>query len=150
MATALLTASAGPALACVAAPQPKLAVAPLTLETARGRYDFMVEQAVTQNEKACGLMQRPRLARDEGMLFRRDPPGPAFFWMKNTPEPLDMLFIDEAGVVAHIAAHTTPYSTNVYGTEAKIAAVLELQAGMAARLSIRIGDRVRHAWFKGG
>lgn len=132
---------------CPSAPQPTLPTGPLAIETLRGVFKFTVEQATTGRQRACGLMFRPRLARDAGMLFKQTSPGPAFFWMKNTPQPLDMLFIDEAGVIIHIAEHTTPYSTNVYGTNDRVAAVLELAAGAAHRFAIEIGDPVRHKWF---
>ena len=144
----LQPAIGAPAAACSYAPQPPLPTAPLKIETARGVYAFAVELAVTQDQRACGLMHRPRLARDAGMLFKQDPPGPAFFWMKNTPQPLDMLFIGQDGRILHIARHTTPYSTQSYGTEKTVAAVLELAAGMTTRIAAAPGDRVRHAWFE--
>ncbi len=136
------------AAACSFAPQPPLPTAPLTIETARGDQVFTVELAVTADQRACGLMRRPRLARDAGMLFKEATPGPAYFWMKNTPEPLDMLFIGVDGRVLHIAKHTTPYSTDAYGTDQEVAAVLEVAAGVATMIAAEVGDRVRHAWFE--
>jgi len=148
LATALAFAWPGLADACARAPQPQLKTSPLTIETLRGTHRFDVELAVKPEEKRCGLMRRPRLTRDAGMLFRNDPPGPSFFWMKNTPQPLDMLFIDGAGRVVHVAEHTTPYSTGAYGTEETVAAILELRAGSAARMALELGDRVDHPWFR--
>ena len=136
------------AAACKNPPQPELPKSTLTLETQRGRHAFTVEMATTPEQTACGLMRRPRLDRDQGMLFKQSPPGPAFFWMKNTPQPLDMLFLDETGRVIHVAEFTTPYSRSVYGTERPTAAVLEVKAGTAARLAVAHGDRVEHRWFK--
>ena len=133
---------------CPDPPQSQLATGPLAIETARGRFDITVELATTQTERACGLMKRPRLERDAGMLFRQPSVGPAYFWMKNTPQPLDIIFLDAAGRVLHWAEFTTPYSTNVYGIDGPVAAVLELRAGMAARLSLQLGDRVEHDWFR--
>ncbi len=146
LATVTLGASNG--AACSKAPQAQLATTPLVIETLRGANAFTVEVATSDDQKACGLMKRARMARNAGMLFRNDPPGPAYFWMKNTPQPLDMLFLDAAGRVIQIAEHTTPYSTDAHGTAGPVAAVLEVQAGTAARLAIENGDRVRHAWFK--
>lgn len=148
IATTLLFGSAAHAAACQKAPQPKLPTAPLVIETLRGEHAFIVEMATTEPQLACGLMRRPRLARNAGMLFRKDPPGPAYFWMKNTPQPLDMLFLDREGRIVHIAEHTTPYSTYAYGTRAEVAAVLELGAGAVVRLAAELGDRVRHRWFR--
>ena len=136
------------AWACENPPQPKLPTASLEIETARGAFPFTVELAVSEQEKACGLMLRPRLRRDQGMLFKNDPPGAAYFWMKNTPHPLDMIFVDPTGHVLHVAKFTTPYTTNTYGIDAEVAGILELAAGGAARFAIRVGDRVRHPWFE--
>jgi len=147
-AAAWLALAGAAATACPNAPQPRLPTAPLSVETARGVHAFTVEQATTSAQTECGLMRRPRLARDEGMLFRQRRPGPAHFWMKDTPQPLDMLFLDREGRIVHMETFTTPYSTTVYGSNAEIAAVLEVAAGTAARLSAQVGDRVSHAWFK--
>jgi uncharacterized membrane protein (UPF0127 family) len=104
--------------------------------------------AVEEQERACGLMQRPRLDPSSGMLFKQRKIEPAWFWMKNTPEPLDMLFLDKDGRVLKIEKQTIPFTTNVYGTSENVAAVLEVLAGTAARLSIKPGDRVIHYWFE--
>jgi uncharacterized membrane protein (UPF0127 family) len=133
---------------CKVAPQPKLRSTPLEIETSRGKHKLMVELAVEEQERACGLMQRPRLDPSSGMLFKQRTIGPAWFWMKNTPEPLDMLFLDTDGRVLKIEKQTIPFTTNVYGTSENVAAVLEVLAGTAARLSIEPGDRVIHYWFE--
>lgn len=133
---------------CPNPPQPQLATSPIVIETARGRFDITVELATSATERACGFMKRPRLGSDAGMLFRQPSIGPAYFWMKNTPQPLDIIFLDAAGLVLHWAEFTTPYSTNVYGIDGPVAAVLELRAGMSARLSLQLGDRVEHRWFR--
>lgn len=145
---AAILLSIAPAYACESPPQPRLKTETLTLETLRGVSEFTVELAVTPEEKACGLMKRPRMAAFEGMLFRQNPPGPAYFWMKNTPAPLDMIFIDAEGRVIHVIEHTIPYSTTARGTDLPTTGILELRAGMANRLTIERGDIVTHRWFK--
>ena len=69
--------------------------------------------------------------------------------MKNTPLPLDMLFIDEMGVIVQIAADTVPYSETPIPSEQPIRAVLELNAGTAKRLGIATGAKIRHPIFAG-
>lgn len=140
--------SSAPATACKNPPQPKLETGKLTVQTLRGTAEFTVEQAVTAEEKACGLMKRPRLGPFEGMLFRQTPPAPAYFWMKNTPAPLDMIFLDRAGRVIHVVEHAVPYSTTARGTDLPTAGILELRAGSASRLALEIGDLVQHPWFQ--
>lgn len=133
---------------CQQPPQPRLATSSLVIETLRGITEFTVELAVTTKQKECGLMRRPRLKPFQGMLFQQSPPAQAYFWMKNTPAPLDMVFIDESGRVIHIVEHATPYSTTARGTDLPTAGILELSAGTANRLAIELGDQVTHAWFK--
>lgn len=87
-------------------------------------------------------MNRRALAPDAGMLFPFDPPRPASFWMRNTPLPLDMIFIRPDGSIARVAANAVPLSEEQIGVEEAVTAVLELRGGRAAELGISEGDRV--------
>jgi uncharacterized membrane protein (UPF0127 family) len=117
---------------------------PVVIETRSGPVKFSVELALTPADRATGLMNRQSMAATHGMLFRFDQTRQVLMWMKNTPLPLDMVFINEAGFVAGIAAQTTPFSETVIPSPGPVRYVLELNAGTAARHGIRAGDRVRH------
>ena len=117
---------------------------PLSIETATGSHDYLVEVARTAEEQARGLMFRQKMAPDRGMIFPHDPPRPAAFWMKDTYLPLDMIFITADGRVESVAADTVPLSTQSYRSQGPVAAVLELNAGEAARMGLRPGDRVSY------
>lgn len=117
---------------------------PLVIETQSGEVEFSVELALTPDDRATGLMNRESMPPDHGMLFRFDQTRPVLMWMKNTPLPLDMLFIDETGTLVGIAPDTTPFSENIIASPGPVRYVLELNAGTAARLGITAGDRVRH------
>ncbi len=54
---------------------------------------FTVEVAETPETQRGGLMERPALAPNAGMLFLFPDVAPRAFWMLNTLIPLDMLFI---------------------------------------------------------
>ena len=121
---------------------------PLVIETANGRLAFKVEVADTAERRMLGLMHRPSLPADAGMLFDFKTDQPVSMWMKNTRIPLDMLFIERDGRIANIAERTVPFSLASVSSKGAVHAVLELNGGTAARLGIKPGDRVIHPIFK--
>jgi uncharacterized membrane protein (UPF0127 family) len=121
--------------------------APLTIVTAGGPHKFTVELATTPAQMEQGLMFRPSLAPDAGMLFDYQAPSMAMMWMKNTLIPLDMLFVDAAGRIVNIHERAVPGSLATISAAAPARAVIELNGGTAARLGIRPGDRVMFPIF---
>lgn len=122
----------------------------LVVVSARGRSNFSVELALNEAQRVQGLQGRRRLAAGTGMLFDFQGTGPVMMWMKDTFVPLDMLFIDSRGRIVNIAEHTVPLSLTAIRSAGPVRAVLELNAGTAARLGIRPGDRVLHSVFGTG
>ena len=123
----------------------------LAIETARGeRHRFRVEFAATHAQRAQGLMYRPSLAPDAGMLFDYGRETLVAMWMKNTFIPLDILFIAANGVIVNIAERTVPGSLASISSAGPVRAVLEINGGAAERLEIKPGDRVVHPIFRGG
>ncbi len=127
-----------------AAAEPGAALAPLSIETAKGPVRFQVEVARTQDEQARGLMYRTSLPDHGGMIFPMRPPREASFWMKNTLIPLDMIFIRADGTIARIAANTVPQDLSPVSSGEPVAAVLEIVGGGAEQYGIAEGDKV--AW----
>ena len=120
----------------------------VTVESAGGAHRFNVEVARTTKEQADGLMYRTDIPQDGGMLFAPYPAGggaprAASFWMKNTPSPLDILFIRPDGTVATLAENTIPFSEAPVSSREPVSAVLEIRGGRAAELGIAEGDKVR-------
>jgi hypothetical protein len=132
----------------VAAEETQGALESLSIVTASGRHDFSVEVMRTDAGRERGLMFRRYLPRDRGMLFDFGVEQPIMMWMKNTYLPLDMIFIARTGRVIGIAADTEPLSETIIRSEAPAYAVLEVNAGTAARIGLKIGDRVRHPMFQ--
>ena len=123
----------------------------LSIETADGqRHRLEVELALTGEQHAQGLMFRRSLAEDAGMLFLYSGAGMLSMWMKNTPVPLDMIFIAPDGRIVDIAERTVPYSLETVSSRFAASAVLEVNGGTVARLGIRPGDRVLHRAFGSG
>ena len=120
----------------------------VTISGAGGKHAFTVEQAKTAAAQEQGLMYRTDIPADGGMLFYPYPPEgsaprAATFWMKNTPSPLDILFIRPDGTIARIAEQSPPFSQAPIPSGEPVAAVLELRGGRALDLDISAGDTVR-------
>ena len=101
-----------------------------------------VEIANTPMAREHGLMYRNDLGTDAGMLFLFPREEPLQFWMKNTPLPLDMIFIDTSRTIVGIVADTRPFSTQGRGVGKPSRYVLEVHAGFCASHGIAAGDKV--------
>ena len=119
----------------------------LVLVAGTERHDFTVEVATTDAQQRRGLMYRTQLALDAGMLFDYVKPRHISMWMKNTLISLDMIFISNDGRIVSIAEHTEPFSLAVINSGGLAQAVLEVNAGTAARLGLKAGDWVEHDVF---
>lgn len=103
-----------------------------------------LEVARTREQQALGLMYRPELPDNRGMLFPFAYPRVVTFWMKNVPVPLDMVFLldgDVKAIAASVPPCTTP-SCPVYGPNEPVNQVIELRSGRAAELGLQVGDRL--------
>ena len=103
---------------------------------------FKVLIAESNKERRQGLMHIEAMENDEGMLFIFDPGRNVSMWMRNTPMPLDMIFINKEGRIINIAKNTTPYSTKGISSGGIINWVLEINGGLSDRMNIKNGDLV--------
>ncbi len=109
--------------------------------------DRTIKLEVTRSlaEQSKGLMFRSTLPDDRGMLFNFNPPQAIGFWMKNVPVALDIVFIYKNKVVA-IAPNAMPCKAEpctIYPTPSVVAdQVIELRAGLAREMKLKLGDRV--------
>lgn len=115
--------------------------------TATGPHHLRVEVARTSKDRERGLMFRTSLPEDAGMLFDFHGEQTILMWMKNTPLPLDMIFVSRAGRVVSVTQGAEPFSEKVISSGAAASAVIEVNAGTARRLSVAVGDVVRHPAF---
>jgi len=129
-------------------PQPRMPTEPLVIVTRDGRrLDFTVEMAVAPEHQMIGLMFRPEVKPDEGMLFDWGIPRESTMWMRNTITSLDMVFIAADGRIHRIAERTVPLSLATVSSNGPVRATLELAAGVTERMDIRAGDRVLQRIF---
>jgi uncharacterized membrane protein (UPF0127 family) len=116
----------------------------VTITTKEGRtISFVVEIADTPAKREMGLQYRRELAADRGMLFIFPGESQQSFWMKNTPLPLDMIFINRERKVAGIVEQTVPFSLDPRSVSAASQFVLEINGGLSKRHGIKAGDSVR-------
>lgn len=120
----------------------------LAIVTRTGRHEFRVEIARNPKQQVQGLMFRRKMAADAGMLFLYPSAAPASMWMKNTFIPLDLLYIDGTGKIVGFHQRAVPQSLEVITSKQPVRAVLEVNAGTAARLQLAVGDKVFHPAFQ--
>jgi len=129
------------------APEPPGPTEPLTIVTASGAHRFAVEVMRSDAQRELGLMYRRSLAADRGMLFAFGTVQPVMMWMKNTYIPLDMIFMDKTGHVASIVANARPLSEQILTSGVPVYSVLEVNAGTAAKIGLKLGDSVQNELF---
>ncbi len=118
---------------------------PITATATISGREIQLEVVNTPKEQEKGLMFRPPLADDRGMLFPFTPARPVAFWMKNTPSPLDIIFLLD-GEVKAIARNATTCKGDpcpIYPEGGVIADnVLEVRAGLTEEIGLKEGDRI--------
>ena len=106
---------------------------------------ILVEVVADPETRALGLMHRPSLRSDRGMVFLFPATDVHSFWMKDTLIPLDMIWIDEGRRVVDVKANVPPCKADPCPsyTPAGVALyVLELAAGQAAAHRVAPGAQI--------
>lgn len=109
-----------------------------------GEARFNVEVVDNQAERSRGLMGRREMPRSSGMLFVYHQTRPVTFWMKNTLIPLDIVFVNEAGVVNRVHHNAIPLDLTHIPSGGPTRYVLEINGGLARALGIKKGTQLRH------
>ena len=110
----------------------------------KGRV-LKAEIADTPERWARGYMFRREVGENDAMVFVFPEPSFHPFWMKNTLVPLDIIWMDDKGMIVHIEAGTPPCKADPcpsYGPLRMVSSVLEVRAGTAATEGLRTGDRL--------
>ena len=105
-------------------------------------FAVILDLALTPEEIANGLMFRPSLPENRGMMFLFDQPRLPAFWMKNMQIPLDLVFLDGTGTVVDVIADVPPCAAEPcpnYPPSSPAQAVIEIGSGVAAAHGIEAG-----------
>jgi uncharacterized membrane protein (UPF0127 family) len=104
-------------------------------------HALRVEVAATIEQRMKGLMFREKLGANDGMLFVFDEPGYHAMWMKNTPLPLSVAFVDGAGAILNIL-DMEPHTLDQHAAAGPAVYAIETNKGWFARRGIKAGDKV--------
>ncbi len=130
--------------ACPRDPEPslKLPTAEVTLTDAPGGPRVKVELATSEDQIRKGLMYRREMPEEAGMLFKLDGRKDHTFWMHNTCIPLDMMFVDEDGLIVGIVEAAEPITDDTRSVGCPSRYVLEVNAGYTRRHGVAPGQRL--------
>lgn len=108
-----------------------------------GKATFMVEVADTEIARERGLSGRASLDADTGVLFVFDIPDTHGFWMKEMHFPLDIIWFDQNGKIIYIENDLPPDTyPHIFKPPSPDLYVLEINAGLADKYGIGIGDEI--------
>ena len=113
-----------------------------------GIHNIEAEVAQTPDERSTGLMFRPVMAANAGMLFAFEQSGQQCFWMKNTLLPLSVAFVADDGSIVNID-EMKPQTLDSHCSTRPVRFVLEMNQGWFAKRGIKAGSRLRGAPFGG-
>jgi uncharacterized protein len=129
-------------------PQPQASLEKVEILSGATAHTFQAEVMKTMEERGKGLMFRQFMPQDRGMLFDFMRDEPVTMWMRNTYIPLDMLFIKADGTILRIHERAQPLDETTISSGGDVRFVLEINGGLAAKLGIKAGDKVRYPLIK--
>jgi len=112
-----------------------------------GMHNIRAEVAITPEQRQKGLMYRRDLGTHEGMLFVFEAPSPQCFWMKNTPTPLTIAFLDDDGSIVNLA-DMKPFDEASHCSAKPVRFVLEMNQGWFAKRGLKPGFKLGGPPFK--
>ena len=101
-----------------------------------------IEISDTDFDIQTGLMYRNSMENNQGMLFVFDNETERFFYMKNTRIPLDLIYIDNNKLIVSFQENANPLDESSLPSEVPAQYVLEVNAGLAEKWLLEVGDRI--------
>ncbi len=120
----------------------KLPVIDITITSTDGSTHLVkAEVAEKEEDRNHGYMERKKIPDGTGMLFIFDRDQILSFWMKNTPHPLSIAYIDTKGKIRNIY-DMTPFSLTPIKSTSSVRYALEVPQGWFRDNNINVGDIV--------
>ncbi len=131
---------AGVFISCTSAK--KLPVKDYSITRADGKIiTVAAEVADTFETRQHGFMEREKIPDGTGMMFIFDRDQILSFWMKNTPHPLSIAYIDSKGRIRDIF-DMKPYNLSSVVSTVSVRYALEVPQGWFEKMGIKVGDTV--------
>jgi uncharacterized membrane protein (UPF0127 family) len=106
-----------------------------------GEHEVICEVADTEQSRTRGLMGRMALPAGRGMLFVFERPQRLAFWMRDTPLPLSIAYLDGKGMVEELY-DLQPFSEqSVMSRSRSLLFALEVPQGWFTQAGISRGMR---------
>ncbi|MDD2883673.1 MAG: DUF192 domain-containing protein [Dechloromonas sp.] len=112
------------------------------IELSAGFHRIEAEVAADDAQRQRGLMNRRSMAAQQGMLFVFPQRNTHCMWMRNTPLPLSVAFIDDAGTILNIE-EMQPQTEDNHCARAPARYALEMNRGWFAQRGIKPGSQLR-------
>lgn len=120
----------------------KLETKDLTISKADGStVTVKAEIADKEETRNYGFMNRKHIPDGTGMLFIFEYDQLLSFWMKNTPHPLSIAYIDARGQIRDIF-DMTPFSLASVKSTVSVRYALEVPQGWFDKVGVKVGDIV--------
>ena len=120
----------------------KLPVKDIVITRSDGQqFTVKAEIAEKAEDRNHGFMERKNIPDGTGMLFVFEKDQILSFWMKNTPHPLSIAYIDSKGKIRDIY-DMTPFSLSSIISTVSVRYALEVPQGWYKKNGITEGDTV--------
>jgi hypothetical protein len=123
--------------------RPLLRTGKVVFSEAKGAPVTTIEVAENEHDRQRGLMYRTKMGDEHGMIFTFAEKEDHTFWMHNTCISLDMLFIDDDGMIVGIEESTPTISDDTFSVGCPSKYVLELNAGWTRAHGVVAGQKVK-------
>jgi uncharacterized protein len=117
------------------------------IKISAGMHQIDTQLAMTPMERQIGLMNRPSMPVQEGMLFVFEEPTKQCFWMKNTLLPLTAAFVADDGTIVNLE-DMKPQTLDAHCSTKAVRYVLEMNQGWFAKRGIKAGTKLSGVPFK--